>query len=286
MTDIRDSTDRSEPLSDPSLLRLPPISAPGRGPWLRIGGPFGFEWNRVTLPIRGLPPALAGYRILHLTDFHFRKRWSRAYEQLHERIRQDPPGLVLMGGDYVENKYNHLPGLPHVRRLLSGLTFRDGCFGVLGNHDGEIGPHIDGHNITLIDRKRIVVDTEAGPIELIGLPRLQRPHGPDQPFIDALPPKAPNVPRVILSHYSDYVYRTTKAPPDLFLAGHTHGGQICLPGNIAILKHTSLPRRMAHGIHRIGETWLVANRGMGCSTIAVRLFCPPEVVEIELAAEK
>ena len=287
MTDIRDSTDRSAPLSDaPSLAELPPITEPGRGPWLQIGGPFGFEWQRVTLPVRGLPKGLVGYRILHLSDFHFRSKWSRAYEQLLERIRKDPPGLLLIGGDYVEDKHDYRAGLPNVRRLLSGLTFRDGCFGVLGNHDGEIGPQIDGHNITLIDRKRLVLDVEGAQIELIGLPRLGKPHGPDQPFIDALPQKTVKMPRIILSHYSDYLYRTPKAAPDLFLAGHTHGGQVCLPGGVAILKHTSLPRRMARGIHRVGDTWFVANRGLGCSTISVRLFCPAEVVEIELAAEE
>jgi predicted MPP superfamily phosphohydrolase len=285
MTDIRDSTDRPSSLSDaPSLSGLPHIAEPGHGRWLHIGGPFGFEWNRVTLPIRGLPPGLAGYRILHLSDFHFRRKWSRAFDQLLDRIRQDPPGLLLIGGDYVENKRDYRPGLPNVKRLLSGLTFRDGCFGVLGNHDGDIGPQIDGHNITLIDRKRLTVDVAGGQIELIGLPRLAKV-GPDQAFIDALPPKTLGVPRVVLSHYSDYLYRTPKAAPDLFLAGHTHGGQICLPGGVAILKHTSLPRRLARGVHRIGETWFVANRGMGCSTISVRLFCSAEVVEIELATE-
>jgi predicted MPP superfamily phosphohydrolase len=287
MTDIRDSTDRSGPLSDAAALpTLPSITEAGRGPWLQIGGPSHFEWNRIKLPIRGLSPGLAGYRLLHLTDFHLRKRWPLMFEQVHERIRRDPPGLLLLGGDYVEDKTNYVPGLPNVRRLLSGLTYHDGCFGVLGNHDGEIGPHIDGHNMTLIDRKRLLLDVEGGRIELIGLPRLRKQTGPDQPFIDALPAKVPGVPRIILSHYSDYLYRTPKAAPDVFLAGHTHGGQICLPGTIAVMKHTCLPRRMAHGIHRVGETWFVANRGMGYSTVEMRLFCPAEAVEIELAVEK
>jgi predicted MPP superfamily phosphohydrolase len=153
---------------------------------------------------------------------------------------------------------------------------------VLGNHDGDIGPAIDGCDITLIDRKRVVVDADGAQIELIGLPRLHKTTGPDQRFIDSLPPKTPNVPRVVVSHYSDYFYRTPKAHPDLFLAGHSHGGQVCLPGGIPILKHTSLPRRYSRGIHKVGETWLVANRGLGYSTISLRLFCPSEVVEIEL----
>lgn len=284
MVDVRNSTDHSAPLSDtPSLQGLPPITEPGHGAWIQIGEPFGFEWHQATLPINGLPEGLAGYRILHLSDFHFRTSWSRAYDQLLARIRENPPGLLLVGGDYVENKRNYVPALPYVRRLLSGLRYRDGCFGVLGNHDGEIGPQIDGQNIQLIDRQRLTVDVNGGRIELIGMPRLGKHIGPDQPFIDALPPKTPGVPRVVLSHYSDYLYRTPGAQPDLFLAGHTHGGQCCLPGGIPILKHTSLPRRMVRGIHRAGSTWFVANRGMGYSNLRLRTFCPAEVVEIVLA---
>jgi predicted MPP superfamily phosphohydrolase len=283
MIDVRDVKSRAKRLSDAAALkRLPPISRPGRGPWVQLIEPFRFEWNRISLPLQGLPAALAGYRILHLSDFHFRLGWSRAYDQLHARIRENPPHLILIGGDYVENKRNYLPGLPLVRRLLDGLTYRDGCFGVLGNHDGRIGPEIDGRNLTLIDRRRVVLDVPGGQLELIGLPRLGKRVKPDQPFIDALPPKTSGVPRLILSHYSDYLRRIPQAAPDIFFAGHTHGGQICLPGRIAIQKHTSLPRRLVSGIHRIGETWFIANRGMGYSSMSLRLFCPSEVIEVEL----
>jgi predicted MPP superfamily phosphohydrolase len=286
MVDVRDVTSRPQQLSDAaSLKRLPPISKPGCGPWFQIIEPFGFEWNQFALPIRDLPGSLAGYRILHLTDFHFKRAWSRAYDQLLNRIRQNPPDLLLIGGDYVENKRHHAPALPFVHRLLDGLTYRDGCFGVLGNHDGRIGPEINGRNLTLIDRRRVLVETPGGKIELIGLPRLGKRIRPDQPFIDSLPPKASGVPRVILSHYSDYLRRVTKADPDLFFSGHTHGGQVCLPRGIPIQKHTSLPRRLVHGIHRVGQTWLIANRGLGYSSMSVRLFCPSEVIEVELYPE-
>jgi hypothetical protein len=165
---------------------------------------------------------------------------------------------------------------------LDGLTWRDGCFGVLGNHDGRIGPAINGRNLTLIDRRRLLLDVAGATIELIGLPRLGKQIRPDQAFIDSLPPKTPGIPRVVLSHYSDYLHRTPTVVPDLFFSGHTHGGQICLPGGIPIQKHTCLPRRLVRGIHRVGETWLIANRGLGYSSMSIRLFCPSEVVEVEL----
>ena len=70
--------------------------------------------------------------------------------------------------------------------------------------------------------------------------------------------------------------------PDLYLAGHTHGGQICLPNERAILTHDSLPRTMCKGAHEINGTCLVVGRGFGFTTIPVRAFAPAEVVEVRL----
>jgi len=85
-------------------------------------------------------------------------------------------------------------------------------------------------------------------------------------------------------HFPDHLRRTAKLQPHLFLAGHTHGGQVCLPGRIPILKHDAMPRRCCSGIHRVGDTWLIVNRGFGYTTLPIRVFCPPEVLEIELTS--
>src|SRR5436189_2990327 len=85
-----------------------PVSAqsecvrPGR--WLQILPPGKFSRTRVTLPIRLLPQALAGLRILHLSDLHLRRHWFKAYDQLIECIRADPPDLLLFTGDIVEHR--------------------------------------------------------------------------------------------------------------------------------------------------------------------------------------
>lgn len=279
MNDVRNPPAGTKRLSDSLSKQARPER---RGRCMQLLNPGGFEWNRLRLPIAGLPPALAGLRILHLTDLHFIGKWSRAYDELIERVRANEPDLLLIGGDFVESKRDPGPAVPLVRRLLEQLTARYGCFGVLGNHDGSIGPKIISSNFTLIDRERKLFEINGEKLELIGIPRITR-QGPDQAFIDSLPPKTAGVPRVVLSHFSDFVNRMRSSGVDLFLAGHTHGGQVCLPGGLPLLKHTSLPRRYVRGLHRIENMWFVANRGMGYSTIRIRMFCPSEVVEIELA---
>jgi predicted MPP superfamily phosphohydrolase len=68
----------------------------------------------------------------------------------------------------------------------------------------------------------------------------------------------------------------------LFLAGHTHGGQVCFPGKVPIIRHDSLASRLVSGIHRYHDTWLVVTRGLGFSSYPIRLFCPAEVIELTL----
>ena len=77
------------------------LHRPRRGPWLQLFDTAGFEWNRLTVSIDDLPPALAGLRLLHLSDLHLRPRWLRAYDELIHRIDASPPDLILVTGDFV-----------------------------------------------------------------------------------------------------------------------------------------------------------------------------------------
>ena len=95
--------------------------------------------------------------------------------------------------------------------------------------------------------------------------------------------KPANSVRIALSHYPDTILCTEFLKPDLYLCGHTHGGQICLPGRIPILRHDKLPRRLCSGVHRFHDTWMITSRGFGFSSmVPLRVFCPAEVGEITL----
>jgi predicted MPP superfamily phosphohydrolase len=144
-----------------------------------------------------------------------------------------------------------------------------------------MAPPLEGTNVALLDGRREVVYRGGAPIELIGLPGVDR-RDLSPALVDAMPPREPGMLRVVLSHYPDHLRRTEALQPDLFLTGHTHGGQICLPGGAAIIRHDKLPRPMYAGLHHVDRTWLVVNRGLGFSGPAVRLFCPAEVIELRL----
>jgi predicted MPP superfamily phosphohydrolase len=253
-----------------------------RSPWLMLGQPHAFEWNRVTLLVPALPAPLEGLRILHVTDFHLRARWYDSLDRLLSRIQEDPPDLLLATGDFSEDRYNYRPALPYVLRLIDGFRARLGCFGITGNHD-ELGlsDHFEGTNLTFVENRRLEIPVDDATIELIGLPGHNR-ELLDPAWVASLPRQKRNSVRIVLSHHPDNIRRTQNLAPDLFLAGHTHGGQVCLPGGIPILRHDKLPRRYARGIHRYGDSWLVVNRGFGFSGFPLRTFCPPEVIELTL----
>jgi len=255
---------------------------PRRGPWLQIDSLAGFEWNRVELGLSDLPEALAGIRIVHLTDLHLRQKWQAEHEELIRRLNERPPALILFTGDFVDDKHDHRPALPTVERLIRGLPKSSLRFATIGNHDGDLmPPRLASYGLPVIVHQRVEVSINGHPIELIGLP------GPDRQdvserFLHDLPPRRTGVPRIILCHYPDLIRAARRLRPDLYLAGHTHGGQICLPNEFPMMTHDSLPRRLSKGAHDVGGTCLVVGRGFGFTTFPVRAWCPAEVIEVEL----
>lgn len=268
----------------PVTLATPkgPAQAPGRRPWLELGGPRGFHWSRYELPVPGLPTQFQGLRILHLSDLHIKKKWRSQFDELISRIGQEAPDLILITGDFVESKHNHSAALPHVLRLVAELKAPLGCFGTLGNHDRySLEPELDGSGVMIIEGRRHVIERDEAQLELIGLPGVEREDLTIE-VLDRFPPRQFGVPRIVLSHFPDHLRKAAALRPDLFLAGHTHGGQVCLPGGYPILRHDSLPRRLCRGVHRVANTWLVVTRGLGSTDLPIRLFCPPQVIELTL----
>jgi predicted MPP superfamily phosphohydrolase len=218
---------------------------------------------------------------------HFNWAYHPAYCDLLEHVQDDPPDLILITGDFIESKVDLRPAWPMVERFVSGLRSRGGIFTVTGNHDGDLlSPRLASLGVRVITTDALRLDIDGAPLELIGLAGVKRRDLRDA-FLQSLPPKRPDTPRIVLAHFPDLLRRIGHLRADVILAGHTHGGQVCLPGGIPIIRHDKLPRRYASGVHRIGtndETWLVVSRGMGFSKYAIRLFCPAEVVEITLTS--
>jgi predicted MPP superfamily phosphohydrolase len=260
------------------IKKLEPVRE-RRGPWLQLRVPHGFEWNRYELAVDGLRPELDGFRIVHLSDLHFKSFWSRTYELLLGRVNRARADLILISGDFVDNKTKGVAETPYVMRLVEALRARAGVYGILGNHDGDlVGAYLPKCGVRLLDNER----AEPVPgIEVVGSTAVSREDF-DRDAMRSLPPKPPGGVRIVMTHYPDTLLRLGEFHPDVVLAGHTHGGQVCLPGGYPIISHDHLPRDLSRGVHRIAGTWLVVSRGLGYASLPVRVFCPAEVIELVL----
>jgi predicted MPP superfamily phosphohydrolase len=288
-------------------------------PWINLHSPTPCQWNRVELPIRDLPSALIGLRLIHISDPHFRAVWSEGWSSIIRQINAAQADLILMTGDFVDSKTNAGPALRCVKRFFSSLQCRLGKYAIFGNHDHDllyriaqqaaeqglifpepwprrradadheptgtpIPPRLPalsffGHQ--LLDDRRELLTYQGASIELIGLRGTSRADF-NYEFLQSLPLKPSASVRIILSHHPDSIRHLQSLNADIILSGHTHGGQICLPGPRAIISHDTLPKSQASGIHRFGDSWLVISRGLGFSSLPIRLFCPPEITELTL----
>ena len=266
------------------IVDLREIGQPGVSgafPKLCVGLPgnevFRLHVERKKFRLPRLPRGLAGLRIVQLTDLHLTGKIGRDfYEEVVTLANSLAPDLVVMTGDIAERE----KCLPWVQPLFARLRARHGKFYILGNHDFLLPkPQVlrnELHAAGFFDLAgtwtRLSIN--GGSILLAGneLPW----HGP-----------APQVPpvdeafRILLAHTPDLFDWAQKEAFDLMLAGHNHGGQICLPLVGALVAPSKYGVRYAAGMFREGPTLLHVGRGIAGEHL-LRWNCPPELTLLEL----
>ncbi|MEM6799431.1 MAG: metallophosphoesterase [Planctomycetota bacterium] len=236
--------------------------------------------SRKELLIPGLPAALDGLRIAHLTDLHMSGRVAIDYfREIIDATNAEQPDLVALTGDLVE--FN--PQLDWLDETLCRLTAHSGVYFVRGNHDREM------------DHRRMADElTAAGHIDLGCASheaelRGQRVHfvGNELPwFRPAGNPAGDGAPvdlTIALAHGPDQFGWAARHDVDLILAGHNHGGQIRFPLLGALVTPSVHGTRYACGTFRRGGTVMHVSRGAG-SLAPVRFNCAPELAILTLRA--
>lgn len=249
--------------------------------------------SRLAVTTNRLPPGAAPIRILHIGDIHLERLGIREAHLL-ELAEVAQPDLILMTGDYV-NLSNNVDPETHreVGRLLGQLHARYGVFAVLGTPPvdlpGVMPRLFEGLPARLLRDEAVVVTLSRGRrLTLLGLdchhdiPR-------DVATLDRVLAGAADAgPRVLLYHSPELMPAAAERGIDLYLCGHTHGGQVRLPLIGPLLTASQLGRRYVMGHYQEGRTHLYVTRGVGFEGLAaprVRLFCPPEVTLVEVASD-
>jgi predicted MPP superfamily phosphohydrolase len=239
-----------------------------------------YERHRVgvteaTLPVSGLPPALDGLRIGLLTDIHHSgivpaEDVTRAVEL----ALSTNPDLIVLGGDYVT--FGDRDYVEPVAELLSPLRAPNGVFAILGNHDDdrEMPAALARKGITVLKDQRTRVIIRGDGLELAGIRFWTR-----RPADIARVLKGATDSVLLLAHDPRRLAEAAALNVPAVLSGHTHGGQVVMPG-VGALARARFP--ILQGLGRQENSSIFVSRGVGTVYVPVRINCPPEVALITL----
>jgi uncharacterized protein len=252
------------------------------------------ELVKVEMSLPRLPEAFDGFTIAQLSDFHYDEIFSiHPIRRAIDLVNHVQPDLVVLTGDFVTVwALAFGDDEPAARiaepcaKLLSQLHSRLGSLAVLGNHDVRTDPSfvtdaLRSHGIPVLRNRSQAVEQNGARIWVCGLDSLD-----SSPQIERA---LAGVPRselvVLLVHEPDFADEAARHPVDLQLSGHSHGGQIWLPG-IGAPWLPPFGRKYPRGRYTVGTLPLYTNVGLGTIRLPVRLNCTPEITLFTLRAGK
>lgn len=228
-----------------------------------------------------LPAAFDGYRILHLTDLHIDK-----FPGLEEAILDAVDGLKIdlcaMTGDFRaddDGPYEQI--MAPMQRLADAIDAPDGIFAVLGNHDDHhLGLALERRlGIQLLANETTTLQRSNSSIHITGADDVNRFYTADAAQIFDT---APTGFSVALVHSPEMAEEASRGGQSLYLCGHTHGGQVCLPGGKPLVTHLNRNKDLASGSWKMGNMQGYTSPGAGVSGPPVRFFSRGEVTVVEL----
>lgn len=246
------------------------LGAHGRGQ--RNARAIERRYNDVLLP--QLPPAFDGFRILHISDLHLDMAEDMPHA-LSAAVREVEYDICVLTGDFRGRTFGDcaaaLDGMRQVRGQLNGAVY-----GVLGNHDSlRMLPALEDMDIRMLMNESLPIARGDAVVYLAGIddPHYYRADNIEKAST-AIPADAVSV---LLAHSPEIYRHAAYADFDLLLCGHTHGGQICLPGGYPLLCNSSTPRALCRGAWRYRKLQGYTSLGSGSCVVDVRLNCPPEI---------
>jgi predicted MPP superfamily phosphohydrolase len=272
-----------------SLLLRDQIAAPLLRTALQITGIYARGIRNALEPIvrhvrfefDDLPDSFDGFRILHLADIHIGGVEGLA-EIVAERLLGVEADLCVMTGDY---RFETTGPCEEVYRgmhtILSSVRAHHGVVAILGNHDeSEMAVEFENLGVRMLINEAVEITGRGIPLWLVGV---DDPHlGCDD--LEAARHSVPNDGfKILLAHSPEIFDEAAAAKIRLYLCGHTHAGQIRLPGIGGLLTNADCPKSYTHGEWHHGSMRGYTSAGVGCSLLPVRYNCPPEIAVIELA---
>lgn len=236
--------------------------------------------NRLDIELDGLPEAFDGFRLLQLSDLHvdFLPEALRAALDLTDGVEAD---VCVLTGDFrkrVSGPFDAI--LPAMEALASRISARHGTFAILGNHDtADMVEPFEALGIKMLVNETHTIERGGARLHLTGIDDVHYYYTDGARRALAA---APAGFKIALVHSAEFADGAADNGYRLYLAGHTHGGQVCLPGGWPVLTHMTRYRRYGRGLWRHGDMQGYTSTGVGVSGLPVRFNSRGEVALITL----
>ena len=236
------------------------------------------EVTHTRLPVQGLPEGFDGLRIALLTDIHH-SGLVPAEDVAHavDLANAQRPDLVILGGDYVTR--GDRAYMDPVADLLAPLHAPLGVYAIVGNHDDEraMPAALERRHIAVLLNDRTTIARHGDRLDLVGIRFWER-----EAAVMAGLVRGAQAPVLLLAHDPRRLSPASRLGVPAMLSGHTHGGQIVVPG-IGPVAARKFP--VVAGSGSMGNTSIYVSRGIGTVYLPVRINCPPEVAMVTLARQ-
>lgn len=226
--------------------------------------------------INGLPESFHGFRILQLSDLHIDAiiDGGRKLKSIIGTLDFD---LCVLTGDFRFLTYgSYVKTIEWMSNLVSSLQCKHGIFGILGNHDFiEMVPELEAAGIRMLLNESIYVKHAGDVLWIAGVDDSYYYEVHDiQKALRQVPDRDL---KILLSHSPEIFKEASLAGIDYYICGHSHGGQICLPGNIPVVSNSACPRKHIAGPWKYKNMTGYTSRGVGFVSLPARFYCPPEI---------
>ncbi len=248
--------------------------------------PFHLTVSHFSMPVPGLKRPI---RIVQLSDIHVERTTNRERE-LPLLVESLHPDMIVMTGDYINESYTgDAQAIKDLHKLLGQLHAPLGIYAVDGNVETplDMAEWFKGLDIHILDDQVVKIPVVGEHFAIIGLSFFEWRDN-DQALVNLMDQVQPDDFSLLLFHKPDLAYTARDVKINLFLAGHTHGGQVRLPFYGALFTNSRYGKQFEMGLYHLEKTTLFVSRGLGFTggpAPRLRFLCPPEVVSIDLIPE-
>jgi hypothetical protein len=253
--------------------------------------PLWLETTRYDLSFAALDAGAPPLRIVHLTDLHIERTTGREIKTV-ARVNALQPDLVVITGDFINTSYWDDPTAhEHLRWFISQLDAPYGIYVTRGTVEPTpeyMTQLVQGTRLRWLENEHVVLDIRGQRVALVGV-ACSHALGQDVPRLDrALAGVPDDALAVLLYHSPDLVLHAAERGVDLYLGGHTHGGQIRLPLYGAVVTSSLYGRRYVSGLFHEGDMTMIISRGLGFEgggAPRARFLCRPQIVSLTLQGD-